>query len=103
MKILTKATENSDDIREKLFNHQKDNENVLRIIINKLIINQSSNKTSSLPDNSPYISIDQVKTSSKSRITNSDVKPIVYAFVSSMIRKSDLCVELFINLSSMAE
>ena len=102
MKILTKASENSDEIRDKLFNHQKDNENVLRVIINKLILNQSSNKTS-LPDNSDYISIDQVKTSNKSRITNTDVKPIVYSFVSSMIRKSDLCIELFINLSSMAE
>ena len=102
MKILTKASENSDEIRDKLFNHQKDNENVLRVIIDKLILNQSSNKTS-LPDNSEYISIDQVKTSNKSRITNSDIKPIVYSFVLSMIRKSDLCIELFINLSSMAE
>ena len=48
LKILTKASENSDEIREKLFTHQKDNENVLRVIINKLILTQSSNKTSSL-------------------------------------------------------
>lgn len=106
IKILTKACNSDEKIRDSLLKYKRNDEEVINLLIRKIILNANADKKTeiqSATDKADYIPIESIKSGKTNRLNNAEIKRTCYSFILSLIKNTDLCVNLFVEMNNMKE